>query len=112
MPSTHRKWPIVVAWFIFVAWIILFFTFLLYPPETKAAGPELVEVISIRHIVELVCPATVIGPCTNVPKYAVTFRRNNGTSGDIVLTSWTTAKELLINFCPGKQGQLEKPCPQ
>lgn len=86
--------------------------FFLGSAKALGAGPELVEVISVTPITEVVCPFTPIGgSCTPVMRYHTVFKRTNGTSGEVSLTSWTTARKLLINFCPTKQGQLEKPCP-
>lgn len=68
--------------------------------EALGAGPETVEVVNV---------STLVGQSG---KYLVTFKRQNGLSGEIVLQSRTTAKFLVIQFCPDYTGRPEKPCPR
>lgn len=94
--------------------VVICFLALLFSGTCKAAGPEVVEVINVQNQYVLQCPTAERkeGLCNKVLKYKTTFKRNNGTSGSVMLSSRTTAKHLLISFCPSQQGQLEEPCPQ
>lgn len=54
---------------------------------------------------------TAVPPsCQEVPRYKVTYKRVDGSTGILIRPDRTTAKSMMINFCPGKQGQLERPC--
>lgn len=77
--------------------------------NANAAGPELVEVVNVAPVQAYTCSKKT-PTCFVSTKYLVTFKRSNGMSDSIVTESYVTAKKLVVNFCPGLQGQLERPC--
>lgn len=97
----------------FVVYTVAFLTGL-FSAASMAAGPEVVEVINVQNQYVADCPTSAPQgvSCNRVLKYKTTFKRKNGTSGSVLLSSRTTSKYLVISFCPAQQGQLEEPCPQ
>jgi hypothetical protein len=48
--------------------------------------------------------------CWESLAYLVTYKRRVGGGGEIVRKSYPVAKTMQLYFCPGPQGQPERPC--
>lgn len=48
--------------------------------------------------------------CWNSLVYIVTYKRYGGGGGEVMMKSYPVAKRTRLYFCPGAQGQPERPC--
>lgn len=48
--------------------------------------------------------------CWNALIYIVTYKRYGGGGGEVVMKSYPVARRTRLYFCPGAQGQPERPC--
>lgn len=56
-------------------------------------------------------PMVDMSRCMEQPGYAVNFKRiRDGLQGTVIMKSYPTGRNVMINFCPGPQGELDRPC--
>jgi hypothetical protein len=96
---------------------LVFMSFLLWSFNALALGPEVVEVVNVASVQvssedKLKCYSSSIKrpECFQGVRYKVVFKRKNGMSDSVVLPAYFTGKKMVVHFCPGRPGEVEKPC--
>lgn len=95
--------------------IALFLALIIFHAKTAHAAYETVKITSKSTRLENQCPAGIslpsgVGPCKKAPEYKIWYKRQNGTTGEVITKAYPIGWTLVVNFCPGKLNEPDHPC--